>query len=101
MKASKLPVAFGVCLGLCVATIAVVMPASNATASGTKLCIPRAEGRATITPIRGVCPADYTLAVLSVERSTRQTGSHGSDRRDRPRWCDRGDGSGRCDRPSG
>ena len=52
---------------------------SGAMATGIKLCVPKAEGWPTITPIRGACPIGYTLTELGGQGSTGPSGATGKE----------------------
>jgi hypothetical protein len=67
----------GVVVGACLAMALALVPASGATASGVKLCIPKLEGTPTITPIKGQCPPGFTLTELGKEGPTGPTGATG------------------------
>jgi hypothetical protein len=54
-----------------------VAAAVSASASGVKLCVPNAEGKSTITPVKGMCPKGYTLVELGEEGPTGKTGATG------------------------
>jgi hypothetical protein len=54
----------GVAVALCVAMSLVMVMASGAFASGTKLCISEKEGGSVKTPKGGVCPKKYKLTEL-------------------------------------
>jgi hypothetical protein len=56
----------------------VLVPASAATASVVKLCIPNSEGTPTITPIHGSCPKSYTLTELGKEGPQGKQGATGA-----------------------
>lgn len=55
----------------------VLAATSLASASGVRLCVPKAEGWATITPIRGACPAGFTLTELGKEGAPGREGPPG------------------------
>jgi hypothetical protein len=58
----------GVAWAVCVAVGLVLVAAACAfAAGGVKLCIPEAEGAATVTPTKGACAAKYKLVELGAE----------------------------------
>jgi hypothetical protein len=47
-------------------------------AGGVSLCIPEAEGAATVTPTKGACPAKYKLVELGAEGKEGKAGKEGA-----------------------
>jgi hypothetical protein len=69
----------GVAWAVCVAVGLVLVSAACAfAAGGVKLCIPEAEGAATVTPIKGVCAAKYKLVELGAEGKEGKAGKEGA-----------------------
>jgi hypothetical protein len=56
-----------VAVAACVGMGLLLVMASGAVASGINVCVPKAQGRPIITPIRGACPWFYTLTELGKE----------------------------------
>lgn len=54
----------GVAVSACVAISLLAAVASGALAAGIKVCVPKAEGAAIVTPKAGVCEASYTKTTL-------------------------------------
>src|SRR6266576_1296135 len=63
----------------CVTVSLLAMMASGALGSGTELCVPKVEGRAVVTPIKGVCPTRYTLVEMGAQGPTGATGAEGKE----------------------
>jgi hypothetical protein len=56
------------------ATVGLLLVAAGGAfaAGGTSLCIPEAEGAATVTPTKGACAAKYKLVELGAGASARR-----------------------------
>jgi hypothetical protein len=59
------------------AGLLLVVVAGAFAAGGTSLCVPEAEGAATVTPVKGACAAKYKLVELGGEGKEGKAGKEG------------------------
>lgn len=64
---------------LMAAGLLLVSAAGALAAGGVSLCIPEAEGAATVTPTKGACAAKYTLVELGAEGKEGKEGKAGKE----------------------
>ena len=66
--------------GTVVVALGLLVSAGGASAAGgVSLCIPEAEGAATVTPTKGACPANYKLVELGAEGKEGKEGAPGKE----------------------
>ena len=76
MRSLKIIWVLGLAAGLTIGLLA-TMTAGALAAGGTSLCIPEAEGAATVTPTKGACAAKYKLTELGAEGKEGKVGKEG------------------------